>query len=62
MYSTILVPLVGSKRAEAILPHAEELARRYGARVIFLQVVEPFSVPSGLRDLMWRSICPWSIN
>ena len=47
MYSTILVPLDGSKRAEAILPHAEELARRYSARVIFLQVVEPFSVPIG---------------
>ncbi len=47
MYKTILVPLDGSKRAEAILPHAEELARRYSARVIFLQVVEPFSVPTG---------------
>jgi nucleotide-binding universal stress UspA family protein len=28
MYKTILVPLDGSKRAEAILPHVEELARR----------------------------------
>ena len=41
MYNTILVPLDGSKRAEAILPHLEELAQRYSARVIFLQVVEP---------------------
>lgn len=41
MYKTILVPLDGSKRSEAILPHVEELARRYAARVIFLQVVEP---------------------
>lgn len=40
MYHTILVPLDGSERAEAILPHVEDLARRYGAKVIFLQVVE----------------------
>jgi nucleotide-binding universal stress UspA family protein len=41
MYNTILVPLDGSKRAEAILTHAEELAQRYKARLILLQVVEP---------------------
>jgi nucleotide-binding universal stress UspA family protein len=41
MYNTILVPLDGSKRAEAILRHVEELAQRYDAKVIFLQVVEP---------------------
>jgi len=40
MYHTILVPLDGSKRAEAILPHLEQLARRYEAKVIFLQVIE----------------------
>ncbi|MDX2454100.1 universal stress protein [Desulfosarcina sp.] len=40
MYETILVPLDGSKRAEAILPHVEELARRFGAKVIFLRIVE----------------------
>ncbi|MFC1531794.1 universal stress protein [Thermodesulfobacteriota bacterium] len=40
MYNTILVPLDGSKRAEAILPHVEELSRLCGAKVIFLQVVE----------------------
>lgn len=39
-YRKILVPLDGSKRAEAILPHAEELARRYQARIDLLQVVE----------------------
>ena len=39
MYKTILVPLDGSKRAEAILPHVEELARRFGANVIFLRIV-----------------------
>jgi nucleotide-binding universal stress UspA family protein len=41
MYKVILVPLDGSERAEAILPHAEDLARCYRAKVIFLQVVEP---------------------
>jgi nucleotide-binding universal stress UspA family protein len=38
MYRTILVPLDGSPRAEAILPHVEDLARRYGARVLLLHV------------------------
>jgi nucleotide-binding universal stress UspA family protein len=41
MYKTILVPLDGSKRAEAILPHVEELASRYEAKVVFVRVVEP---------------------
>lgn len=40
MYKTILVPLDGSKRAEAILPHVEELAWRYDAKVVFLRVSE----------------------
>ena len=40
MYHKILVPLDGSKRADRILPHVEELAKRYKAKVIFLQVVE----------------------
>lgn len=41
MYKKILVPLDGSRRAEAIIHHVEDLARRYGATVIFLQVMEP---------------------
>jgi len=43
MYQKILVPLDGSKRAEAILPHVEQLARRYTAKVIFLQVIQPLT-------------------
>ncbi len=39
MYKKILVPLDGSHRSEMILPHVEELANRYGAKVIFLRVV-----------------------
>jgi nucleotide-binding universal stress UspA family protein len=41
MYHTILVPLDGSRRAEAILPHVEELAQQSNAKVIFVRVVEP---------------------
>ncbi len=43
MYNTILVPLDGSKRAEAIIPHVENLARHDQAKVIFAHVVEPVS-------------------
>jgi nucleotide-binding universal stress UspA family protein len=39
--------LDGSKRAEAILPHVEELARHYAAKVILLQVVEPAPTIAG---------------
>ena len=46
MYHKILVPLDGSKRAEKILPHVEELSIRYKAKVIFLQVVEYKTVPT----------------
>jgi nucleotide-binding universal stress UspA family protein len=47
VYNSILVPLDGSKRAEAILPHVENLAQRYNAKVTFLQVVEPAPVVVG---------------
>lgn len=40
MYKIILVPLDGSQRAEAILPHVEQLARLYQAEVVLLQVFE----------------------
>jgi len=39
IYKKILVPLDGSKRAERILKHVEELALCFNARVIFLQIV-----------------------
>lgn len=41
MYQTILVPLDGSKRAETVLPHVEEMAGKYGAKVVLLKVDEP---------------------
>jgi nucleotide-binding universal stress UspA family protein len=46
MYHKILVPLDGSKRADRILPHVEELAKRFKAKIIFLQVVEYKAVTS----------------
>jgi nucleotide-binding universal stress UspA family protein len=47
MYNYILVPLDGSERAEAILPHVKELAKRYDAQVILLQVVEAAPLGTG---------------
>ena len=40
MYQTILVPVDGSKRAEAILSHVENLAKSNDASVVFLKVEE----------------------
>jgi len=40
MYQTILVPLDGSKRAEAILRHVESIAKSNDANVFFLKVEE----------------------
>ena len=40
MYQTILVPLDGSKRAEAILNHVEKLSKINNAETIFLRVEE----------------------
>jgi len=62
MYKRILVPLDGSKRAEEILVHVEELARASGARVILLCVLEAPPVPSDIvgcpcEDDEWRQEC-----
>ena len=47
MYKKILVPLDGSGRAEAILPHVEKIAQNFGSTVIFMEVVEPFTILGG---------------
>lgn len=47
MYQKILVPLDGSKRAEAILPHVEQLAQLFDAKVVFVRVVEPIPYVAG---------------
>lgn len=41
MYNTILIPLDGSRRAEAILPHVEQIARWSNAGLVFMRVLEP---------------------
>lgn len=41
MYKKILVPLDGSPRAEAILPHVKELAQHSETSVVLVRVVEP---------------------
>ena len=41
VYNKILVPLDGSRDAEAILRHVEDLALRFGSKVVFLRTVEP---------------------
>jgi nucleotide-binding universal stress UspA family protein len=40
MYTKILVPLDGSKRAEMIRPHVRELASKFQATVILIKVIE----------------------
>jgi nucleotide-binding universal stress UspA family protein len=47
MYSTILVPLDGSERAEVILSHVIELAKKFSAKVILLEAVEQKLVYTG---------------
>ena len=52
MYKTILVPLDGSKRAEKILRHVEELAERCEAEVVLLfTVAEPPSFAVGSQEV-----------
>jgi len=41
MYNTVLVPLDGSIRAEAILPHVEFITEFYRAKTVFLRIEEP---------------------
>jgi nucleotide-binding universal stress UspA family protein len=61
MYHTILVPLDGSKRAEAILPHVEDLAQRYNATVILLQVIEPVPIVPSLEGA-WPALDPLELE
>ena len=39
MYRRILVPLDGSSKAEAILPHVEALSANLGSEIILLQII-----------------------
>ena len=57
MYKKILVPLDGSPLAEAVLPHAQALAKSEGAEIVLLSVpvipnLEFFSRGSGLVNMV----------
>ena len=43
MYDRILVPLDGSALAEEALPHAKEMARKFGAAIVLFQAVMPLA-------------------
>lgn len=45
MYELILVPLDGSKRAEAIIPHVEALGGCLQSKILLMQVIEPVLLP-----------------
>ena len=48
MYQKIMVPLDGSELAECVLPHVAAIAKGCSVKnVIFVRVVEPFSLPPG---------------
>ena len=49
MYDTILVPLDGSKRAEAILPHVQEVAGGTNAKIILMSALEQMMTSSATR-------------
>ncbi|MBZ0303068.1 MAG: universal stress protein [Anaerolineae bacterium] len=51
MYTTILVPLDGSGRAEAILPHVEGLAQCLGTKLVLLRVVDPVASMTGMEGM-----------
>ena len=58
MYHTILVPLDGTRQAEAILPQVEALAQSHEARVVLLRVLQP--APALMR--VSGSPTAWSAN
>lgn len=62
MYRRILVPLDGSSRAEAIIPHVENLAYCYNATVVFLQILEPEPTIVGPYDAQALVIAPEDVE
>lgn len=52
MYEKILVPLDGSSRAEAILPHVERIAQMNHSTVIFLRVLRPVVAGDGYKSIL----------
>jgi nucleotide-binding universal stress UspA family protein len=46
MYRKIMVPLDGSKLAECVIPHAQEIAKLSKASIELVQVIEPVELPT----------------
>lgn len=61
MYELILVPLDGSKRAECILPHVEDLSKNSGAKVLLLHVIEPIYSLTG-KDVTSSTFFSWTTD
>jgi nucleotide-binding universal stress UspA family protein len=61
MYNIILTPLDGSKRSEAILPHVEEMARKFNSKVFLLRVEEP-PLTLGFDEVVDLSRCHEEFN
>jgi nucleotide-binding universal stress UspA family protein len=51
MYETILVPLDGSGRAEAIIAHVREMAQHMDSQLVLLRVVDPAAFIAGMESL-----------
>lgn len=58
MYRKILVPLDGSKLAESVFPHLENLLQglKETPEIIVTQAVDPISVPVGREAMQFSTI------
>lgn len=52
MFTSILVPMDGSKHAQKAAHVAVDLAKKYGAKVVFMTVTRKFQVSDNLRRFM----------
>jgi nucleotide-binding universal stress UspA family protein len=52
MYEKILIPLDGSPRAEASLPHVEELAQKFNSELVLTRVVSPLPILADPKDTL----------
>ncbi|MSQ15375.1 MAG: universal stress protein [Dehalococcoidia bacterium] len=48
MFDQILVPLDGSELAERVLPYVEELAKKFGSRLVILQTISSAGQIAGM--------------
>jgi nucleotide-binding universal stress UspA family protein len=62
LYSRILVPHDGSSFAEQVLPHAVEIAKRFGAEIHLLEVIVPPNPAVFATDLEGGAGAPLAIE